>query len=378
MTLENPQNILLKINSIQDNIKYLDKPKNILIKPIIIENSLINSSSNVFQDFPNYFNKDIKINDENLFQNNLNTQTSSNFKTLNKFNISLNSFDDSPFKKVSDSTFNFGHLNDFHFQNKISKENNKLIHTKLYDESNIHSNKEIIKNTSLSLNTSNEKKEKIKLKHRKSFNKFKIAHLELKSNNRLKHKRKYKPDDIRKKIKTRFHKSIKNIINENLKIAGSKHLFSFLPQIFISSIARDKNHQVLNLTYRELLEKDFVSGIDESKYKNKSVDLAKYKNNLRVLEYLDKNQEICKNSGFDIISKMKYSDLLEEYFKSDEFDKAIIKLREENEQEDYINEYINKAKTYVNFFTEVPKKIKKNQFWKVEKPEKNKLFETEN
>lgn len=32
-----------------------------------------------------------------------------------------------------------------------------------------------------------------------------------------KKKRKYKPDDIRKKIKVRFHKQIKNIINENLK-----------------------------------------------------------------------------------------------------------------------------------------------------------------
>ena len=159
-----------------------------------------------------------------------------------------------------------------------------------------------------------------------------------------------------------------------MKIAGSKHFFSFLPQIFISSITRDKNHQVLNLTYRELLQKDFVSGIDDKKYKNKKVDLAKYQNNLRVLEYLDKNPEICKNSGFDIISKMKYSDLLQEYFKSDEFDKAIIKLQEENEEEDYINEYVNKAKTYVNFFAEVPFKIKKNKFLKFEakKPEKNK------
>lgn len=33
----------------------------------------------------------------------------------------------------------------------------------------------------------------------------------------MKKKRKYKPDDIRKKIKARFHKLIKNIINENLK-----------------------------------------------------------------------------------------------------------------------------------------------------------------
>lgn len=178
---------------------------------------------------------------------------------------------------------------------------------------------------------------------------------------RVKKKRKFKPDDIRKKIKARFHKTIKNIINENLKKAGSKHFFSFLPQIFISSIAREKNHQVLNLTYKELLQKDFVSQVEEDKYKNKNVDLSKYKNNLRVLEYLDKNPEICQNSGFDIISKMKYSELLEEYFKSDEFDKAIDKLRQENEEEDYINEYINKAKSYVKFFSEVPFKTNVNK-----------------
>ena len=30
--------------------------------------------------------------------------------------------------------------------------------------------------------------------------------------------RKFKPDDIRKKIKARFHKTIKNAINEFLKL----------------------------------------------------------------------------------------------------------------------------------------------------------------
>ena len=374
MTLENSQNILLKINSIQDNIEYLNKPKNVLIRPILVDNSLINSSSNIYQDFSKNCNKDLTIDDKNIFQKNSTTQSSSNFNSLNKMNISLNSFDDSPFKKISDSLFNFDYLNAFHLNNRKAK----LIHSKLDEESISHLNKEIIKNSSINLNSI---KEKTKFRNRKTFNKFKISHLELKSNNRLRHKRKYKPDDIRKKIKARFHKSIKNIINENLRMAGSKHFFSFLPQIFISSIARDKNHQVLNLTYRELLQKDFISEIDEKKYKNKNVDLSKYKNNLRVLDYLDKNPEICKNSGFDIISKMKYSDLLEEYFKSDEFDKAIIKLQEENEEEDYINEYVNKAKTYVNFFSEVPFKIKKNKFLKVETekiPEtKNKILKIE-
>ena len=135
-----------------------------------------------------------------------------------------------------------------------------------------------------------------------------------------------------------------------------------MPQIFISSIARDKNHQVLDLTYREIIEKDFITDVDEKKYKNKNVDLAKYKNNLKVLEYLDKNMDICEKSGFDIISNMKYSDLLDEYFTSKEFQHAIKKLHEENEEEDYIKEYIKKAKNYVKFFSVSPSKINsKNQ-----------------
>ena len=236
-----------------------------------------------------------------------------------------------------------------------------------YRESNIKQNKSTKENKPL-LNVNNNPlslkiKQNIKYKGKKIFNKFKISHVESKNklSNKLKHRRKYKPDDIRKKIKARFHKSIKNIINENLRRAGSKHFFSFLPQIFISSVARDKNRQVLNLTYRELLQKDFVSEIDDDKYKPKKVDLSKYKNNLLVLDYLDKNPEICQNSGFDIISKMKYCDLLEEYFKSDEFDKAIYKLKSENEEEEYINEYINKSKNYVRFFSEVSFKIKTNK-----------------
>ena len=63
---------------------------------------------------------------------------------------------------------------------------------------------------------------------------------------------------------------------------------------------------------------------------------------------------------------MKYSDLLKEYFISDEFDNAIIKLRKENEDEYYVNEYINKAKNYVNFFSELPLNIKGNKISKNE------------
>ena len=50
--------------------------------------------------------------------------------------------------------------------------------------------------------------------------------------------RKFKPDDIRKKIKARFLKSLKNSINNKLQIANSKYLFDFLPQCFICCITK--------------------------------------------------------------------------------------------------------------------------------------------
>jgi len=168
---------------------------------------------------------------------------------------------------------------------------------------------------------------------------------------KLKNKpRKFKPDDIRKKIKTRFHKSIKNIINENLKNAGSNQFFDFLPQTFISNISRDKNEKIMNLTYKELLEKDFFSDskIDAHQL---NVDKIKYERNLKVLKYLEKNPTISFKSGFHLLCKLSYAQILTEYFNSEEFENSIKKLKEEDENDDYIREYINKAKTYVSFFS---------------------------
>ena len=162
--------------------------------------------------------------------------------------------------------------------------------------------------------------------------------------------RKFKPDDIRKKIKTRFHKTIKNIINENLKKAGSNQFFDFLPQTFISNISREKNQKIMNLTYKEILEKDFIteSKIDTHQY---NVDKIKYERNLKVLKYLEENPIISFKSGFHLMCKLTYADILNEYFNSDEFEKSIQKLKDEKENDEYIKEYVLKAKTYVNFFS---------------------------
>ena len=349
MILEKPNNIIQKVNTIQDNRNSPNKSKKIYFSQGPPENT-----NNDINSITNYFAS-------TLINNNIKEDSSSHSEIKKNENNSISPTDN------NDSN------------TKITTNNNANILTSNDEQHNDINN--LIKDE-IKINQAKLKiKDKGKIKKRKFINKFKICHMEYqkipkekstqKSLNKLNHKRKYKPDDIRKKIKARFHKSIKNIINENLRKAGSKKLFTFLPQIFISSISREKNKGILNISFRELLEKNFVNESDEKKYKNSKVDIAKYKKNVSVLEYLDKNPEICRNSGFDIISKMKYCDLLEEYFQSDEFKKAIYKLREENEDEEYIKEYIAKSKTYVKFFMDIPFKIKPDKFKTISTEEQN-------
>jgi len=167
-----------------------------------------------------------------------------------------------------------------------------------------------------------------------------------------KKKRKYKPDDIRKKIKVRFHKQIKNIINENLKKAGSTKLFSFLPQYFISNISKKFNNQYMNETYENLLSIDFTKG--QKDYPNKECDKNQYEKNKETLEYLKQNPEISKNSGFDVVKKKKYREIFKAYFASAEFEKSIETLKEEeDENAEYIQEYFLLAKNYIEYFMNV-------------------------
>ena len=176
--------------------------------------------------------------------------------------------------------------------------------------------------------------------------------------------RKLKSDDVRKKIKARFLKSLKNRINEKLICANSKEIFDFLPQCFISNITKKGNDKkILNMTFKELMSTDFFE-----KYKNnlkeekknclnkkreiECPDKKKYLNNIKVIKYLNKSMEISKNSNYDNIQKMTFSDLFKEYLNSKEFEEDILKLiREKKEGQDYINNYIIKANDYVDYFS---------------------------
>ena len=166
---------------------------------------------------------------------------------------------------------------------------------------------------------------------------------------RQKKKRKYKSDDIRKKIKSRFHKTLKNIVNNMLKKGGSKKFFDFLPQNFTGNVSKKVNSQSFEMTFNELLSYNFLNK------KNKSADSKKSEKNKEVVEYLEQNPEISKNSGYDLIKNKKYKDLLKIYFSSAEFENSISRLKEEKEENDYIQEYIYRAKNYIEFYTNFDK-----------------------
>ena len=170
---------------------------------------------------------------------------------------------------------------------------------------------------------------------------------------RVKKKRKYKPDDIRKKIKVRFHKTLKNIINQNLKKVCSKEFFDFLPQCFLGNVSKKTNAKFLELTLKELLSTDFLKELNKEDYRNSKVDYNKYKKNSEVLKYLEENPDLSERSGFDEIKDKKYKDILKAYFSSAQFEESLYQLKEENESPEYIIEYIKKAKTYISFYCNV-------------------------
>ena len=188
--------------------------------------------------------------------------------------------------------------------------------------------------------------------------KFKIYNTRNKKNRKKvkeKKKRKDKPDDVRKKIKSRFLKTIKNRINQMLKIAKSKKFFDFLPQCFICNISKLKNKPIMNMTFKDLMSQKFYEDEEKKneKFLNKKTnpDKKKYDNNTKVLKYLEDNYEICKKSNFNVIGNMTFKDLFKEYLKSEEFEREIEKLKEEQNNENYIKDYITKAYGFINYFS---------------------------
>lgn len=140
-------------------------------------------------------------------------------------------------------------------------------------------------------------------------------------------KRKYSVDNIKKKIKLRFFKELKNKVNQNLKIAGSAKYLCHFPCSFIFSLNKNES---LDLTLKEVM--------------------SKCSWNLSVLDYLEKNETICQKSNFHIFANMKLYQIFNEYLMSKEFEKEILYLKKKKEIDSYIKQYIILAFKLVDYF----------------------------
>ncbi len=138
-------------------------------------------------------------------------------------------------------------------------------------------------------------------------------------------------DNIIKKIKSRFFKAIKNILKEKLQTRYKyKGSFKYLPQKFISNIKKENNR-----TFWEEKLLEFFEG--------------KLKSDNKVLELLKE----------DKIGEIKLKDLFNDYLNSQEFQESIPNSENErNVDQNYIDDYINYSKEFINYFTE-EKKVKK-------------------
>ena len=147
-------------------------------------------------------------------------------------------------------------------------------------------------------------------------------------------------DNDRKKIKVNFHKNISQVIigsKKNKKHIKSKNNLLFkLPQSFITNVNLLDNSLVMDLTYEELLST--IKGEDLDKY---CFDLD-------------------ENSNWNEIKNMTYRDLIEAFLSSAEFETSIIDLKIKAEKKNkkisalYIENYINVALTYTDFYSSVP------------------------
>jgi hypothetical protein len=199
------------------------------------------------------------------------------------------------------------------------------------------------------------KKEILKILEKKNINL--IFNIEYKEK-----KRKFMSDNIKKKIKARFLKSLKNKIQIKLDKANSDLKMDFLQQCFISDISKERNSKIINKTLKELMSTDFFDIYENEKNKDEKekpekstekerINKKKYENNLKTIEYLEKNKEIKEKINFDVIGDMTFKSLFNEYLYSKEFEEEILKLKSQ-ESSKYVKDYIIYAYNFITDLSE--------------------------
>lgn len=142
-----------------------------------------------------------------------------------------------------------------------------------------------------------------------------------------KKRRKEMNDNIRKKVKSKFFKSIKKKLEDRLQSVKI-----FFAQKFIANVSKKEKENQL------MWEQNLYTILEKHLRINKNIIL-----------------ELLKN---DEIGEILLKDLYNEYLNSQEFEDNI-PYNKKDATPSYINNYINKAKDLINYFTNNEKKEEK-------------------
>lgn len=170
---------------------------------------------------------------------------------------------------------------------------------------------------------------------------FKIIEFTGRKRIRSKNKRRRREyhDNIRKKIKRNFfNKILVKKMNKELKKGGSRKYFALFPSEIAADVTRERNKKLLNMTLRQVITNSEL-------YKSKSYN--NFIHNINVLESLNDS----KNNILENLLNSKYSELFDQYLKSDSFENDVNKLKQKEEKEIYIERYEYLSKTWLEFFS---------------------------
>ena len=157
--------------------------------------------------------------------------------------------------------------------------------------------------------------------------------------------RKYNSDNLRRRAKVRFLKSLKNTINQRLKYAGSIYFFNNLPFNFNTNVQIIANRGILNKTFKQIFSEKLGDN-DENE-----LNFNKRHNNIMVIIYLEENETISERSHYKYYKNMKYSEIYEEYLNSREFEEDINEIKKK-EDIIYLEKYIDLALNLNDYFYE--------------------------
>ena len=154
-------------------------------------------------------------------------------------------------------------------------------------------------------------------------------------------------DNLSKKIKLKFCKSLIKVLNQRLPKKTLIKIFKKLAQREISDVTIEKNKTFFGKKLKQILS-------EKPKFIDKSSIESNWKNNKELVEYLE-------NSGdkyFMEILNMSLEELYYDYLGSREFENAILELQNGGKGEkkktkyydDYITNYINVANNLINYY----------------------------